>query len=274
LFIYECDNYRTILKEALLEKKASIGTAFTFQNMAKACRVQKTYLSKVLNDRGHLNGDQLYLACDYLGFNGEERDFIFLIFEQERTVVQKRKTELQTQISSLKKRHARTEAHLESKILPTGSENFQEYYLDPNLQIIHMFLTIDRFARNTALIGEKLHLRADILADALRKLQRLGIVEMRESKFQVVLDNIHLPKGSDLYPPYRSLLRAKANGWVDRLPADKSYNFSAIFSTTPRTKQKIHMAFLDFLKSAQEMAGKTKSEEVYQMNFDLFGWSD
>lgn len=58
------------------------------------------------------------------------------------------------------------------------------------------------------------------------------------------------------------------------LPSEKSYNFSVIFSANPRTKQKVQTAFLDFLKLAQEMVGKAKTEEVYQMNFDLLGWSD
>jgi uncharacterized protein (TIGR02147 family) len=274
LIIYDYDDYRKALKEALLEKKNSLGTAFTFQNMAKACRIQKTYLSKVLNDRGDLSGDQLYLACEYLGFNGEDREFIFLIFEEARTVVQKRKSELRSQISRIRKSYIKTELHLKSSALPTDADDFSDYYLDPYAQVVHMFLTVDRFAKMAGTIAERLHITSEFLAEILTKLQRLGIVEMRAGQYYVVKDNIHLSRESTLYRPYRNLLRMKANERIDILPSERSYNFSVIFSTNPRTKQKIHAAFLEFLRVVQEMVGKTKADEVYQMNFDLFGWSD
>jgi uncharacterized protein (TIGR02147 family) len=274
VFIYEMIDYRKIIKDALLEKKSSLGTSFTFQDMAKACRVQKTYLSKVLNDRGHLNGDQLYLACEYLGFNGTDRDFIFLIFEVTRTVVEERRLELQAQINEIRRKQIKTESHLAANILPTSTADMAEYYLDPYLQIIHMFLTVEKYAKNAPSIAEVLNLHIELFAEALRKLQRLGIVEMRNGRYPVLKESIHLPKDSSLYRPYRNLLRMKSAEWVDKRPSEKSYNFSVIFSTSPQIKQRIHVAFLDFLKLTQDMVGEGKADEVYQMNFDLFGWSD
>ena len=69
---YDYIDYRKLLKEALLYKKSKFGQEFSFQAMSIACRLQKTYLSKVLNHHGNLDEDQVYLACQFLGFEEDE----------------------------------------------------------------------------------------------------------------------------------------------------------------------------------------------------------
>ena len=53
--IFKYLNYKVILKEKIKDLKEGRRGRFTFEALARACRIQKTYLSKVLNHDGNLN---------------------------------------------------------------------------------------------------------------------------------------------------------------------------------------------------------------------------
>ncbi len=270
--LYQSDDYRHALKECLLEKKISHGNTYSFQNMANACRVQKTYLSKVLGEKAHLNSDQLYLAAEYLGFNDQDRLFLTLLFEECRSVVPKRKKNLKGHITLMRRHLLRSEQHIDSKVVSPQQEHLASYYLNPLMQVVHMFLTIERYAQNVNEIGQKLHLSKDVLTNILRSLQYMGIIEIHEGRYKVVLNNLHSPKDSELYPAYRVLLRTLAQDRMSRLTSDNTYNFSVIFSTDSQTQDQIQADFLKFLQKTQQLVSGSKSENVYQINFDLFSW--
>lgn len=272
--IYQHDSYKEILKQAVLEKKSGVSSRFSFQNLAKACRVQKTYLSKVLSHDGHLNQDQLFLACDYLGFTAHERHYLFLVFEFERSCVPKRRDELLAEIKILRKNVRKTESRLNVTNLETLTDLTTEYYLDPNIQIVHMFLTIPKYAANVSLIWKEMRISETTLHGILVKLQSLGIIELREGKYRIVKDNIHLPAESAVYRPYRSMMRIKALQRSEQLASEKTYNFSVVFSSSRLGRQKVHESFLEFLKKAQAEVTSGEATDVYQMNFDLFSWSE
>ncbi len=46
--VFEFDDYKSLLRHLLDEKKRNI-KGFALHKLAKACRIQKTYLSRVLN---------------------------------------------------------------------------------------------------------------------------------------------------------------------------------------------------------------------------------
>src|SRR5690349_11834242 len=100
--VYESKSYKTYLRDALLQKKQAVSASrYTYDRMARACGIQKTYLSRVLNSDGsHLSDDQLYLACRFLGVGIEEREFLLLLRDCERSSVPERKAELQGRITA------------------------------------------------------------------------------------------------------------------------------------------------------------------------------
>ena len=114
------------------------------------------------------------------------------------------------------------------------------------------------------------------MANVLRKLQQLHLVEFRDGKYRVVKDNMHLSVESPIYQAYRTLLRLKSVERIEKLPSDQSYNFSAIFSTSREVKEIIHRDFLNFLGEIQLKVKNDSgmAKEVYQLNFDLFSWSE
>ena len=272
--LFEETSYKNILRQNLEDKKARFGNTYTFQKMASACGVQKTYLSRVLaNEKSHLNSDQLFLASEFLGFSDSENEFLFLLFEYERSVVQKRRSELKSQIDILRRKNLKTETSLSIPKIDLKPSELDELFLNPYLQLIQVYLTIDRFAEEPEKIAEALLIPIETFHLNLKRLETMGLVRREKKRVSVVQANLHLSSESPLIAAYRSQMRLAALEQMRRLPPDRVYSFSAVFSTTPEIRSKIHAEFLKYIKQVQKLAETGAKRDVFQMNFDLLPWS-
>ncbi len=276
---YTCETYKDALKQALEFKKAEQPERkFSFQGMAAHCRIQKTYLSKVLNHDGHLSEDQLFDALEYLEFEREPIEFVMLLLSLDRSSSRRRKDILARTIFEIRQKHIRTEANLKvQSVLPERTDLF-EYYLNPLCQILHMGLTIRRFQQNPLKLAEPLHLAESAIHKYMEILKRLEIIDFQftrgtYTKVTVIRDNLHLPQDSVLQDVYTARLRLKAIDQAEQLDKSDAYRFSVVFSTDPKTREKIHSSFLTWLKSIQKLVSEGKEEEVFQINFDLLKWT-
>jgi hypothetical protein len=246
--------------------------------MAEHCRIQKTYLSKVLNRDGHLSEDQTYLATEYLGLSAEEQAFTLLLHRIERSQLPARREQLSAEIDAIRRIKLKTESNIRVDTPPSIPSDLTEYYLDPLFQVIHMMLTLRKYQQAPGEIGVSLGLKSEALHKYLRGLQRMGLAKLTEvrgqmQRAQILRDNLHLPQTSALHGAYSARMRLKAIERMGQLSPDESYSFSAIFSTNPRVRQKIHASFIEWLKTVQKSVQASREEEVYQINFDLLNWS-
>jgi hypothetical protein len=184
-----------------------------------------------------------------------------------------RKKELLNEIRGIQQKFKTTEKHIKAETLSVTTSDMSEYYLNSFMQIIHIFLTVEKYARDIDLISKRLGLSHQRITEILKKLELLQIIQFRKDRYFSIKDNIHLPPESPLYSSYRTMMRLRALEQTQKLKAGETYNFSVIFSTTPEAKEKIHKNFLDFLTATQKLVSGSKEREVYQMNFDLFNWS-
>lgn len=271
--IYGYSNYKVLLKELLLEKKKHVGSRFTFQKMAAACRVQKTYLSKVLNSNGDLSADQLFWGCEYLGLDNEQTEYIFLLFEENRCQAAKRKALLKEKIGVVKKKFQQTDAHVQAEVLGATGEEYGEFFLDPYLQLIVVFFTIENYRKNPALIRDKLELTEEHFSLLIDKLLRMKFLALNKGRYDVLKESVHLSSSSYLNSACKIMLRVKALEKAAKLSKDKFYSFSVVFATDLDTKEKVQQSFFDFLKKTEKLTRDSVASEIYQMNFDLLPWS-
>lgn len=269
---YEHDDYKDLLKVTLLERKATVGSGYTFQAMATACRVQKTYLSRVFNGDAHLNDDQVFLAAEYLGLTAEERRFTQLLHARDRSVVVRKKEGLEREIALVRRRHLMSESHLAAQTVAADAPELASYYLDPDLQLIHMYLTIERYARDASKLRVVLGYTDEELTRALAKLAGLGLIAIRDGRYVVMQPSVHLSPESPVFRPYRKLLRLRALDRADRAQGKSGYSFSVLFSADEATRQRVQARFLDFLKDIEQEVQAAPAEEVYFLGFDLLRW--
>jgi hypothetical protein len=265
-------SYKRVLHDRLLALKAQ-NPKLTFQALAAHCRVQKTYLSRVLNDKkAHLSSDQLHLAIEYLGFSSEETEYLETLFEWERSTLKSRREKLSARLKRLEQAALRTERHIGSEVPALGPEGWTDYYLDPVLQLVHMFLCIGRYAKDPSSIEGAIGLSRSELSGALKKLCQLGIATTEGGAYRVVRENLHLPADSALHRPYQTLLRLMAMERTRRMKAEDLYTYSVIVSATSKERDWIRREFMALLEKADLLIRKAPSEEVFQLHFDLFPW--
>jgi hypothetical protein len=274
--VYEFLDYKSSVSAAMQTKKTQYGRSFTFEAMAKAARIQKTYLSRVFHDdKTHLTADQLFLCCRYLGMNDDETRYLILLLERERSDRSERKDFLEEEIRAVREHHLRTESSLEDTNVYHGRENERlfEFYLNPELQLTHVALTIEACASDFKYLAKLLSMPLESVRHNVATLEKLGLVVSSKGKCTVKQPSLHLSKDSALYPAYRALMRTKLLARASQ-QQENDYAFSVMFSGTDETREAIQRAFLAFLKEAQHHVSTcAEPHQVYQMSFDLVNWS-
>jgi len=242
--------------------------------MADAMRIQKPFLSKVINGHSHLTRDQLFLACDYLHLAEDECEFIYLMHEYNTSSLHARQTKLLQKIHGIQRKYRQTEKHINtSEVAEIGQISIREYYLDPIFQLLHVGMSIERYRRDVRLFAADLLIPPERVFNAIRKLEELGILRREGAELRVSAHNLHLPRNSAEYMAWHSQLRAAGVQRCQNLHQDAAYGFSVVFSSDEKTRKKIQEKFLKFVSEVQKMSQGSEEKNLYQMNFDLFNWN-
>lgn len=266
-------DYRKILKTAVSERK-KIAPKCNFQHLADAMRVQKSYLSRVVNGSANLSPDQLFLVCEYFEFDEKQRDYVFLLLEYARCGSKKYREAVLGKIRRIQARYLETKEHLKAKSVTGNSSGSETYYLDPLHQIVHIALSIARYQSDLALLAHDLRIPVERLLSAVQKLEQLGIISREKNgAIKTLVKNVHLPRTSPVYTSWRNQLKLISMQQLQNLGPSDSYSFAVVFSADIATRRLIQSRFLEFLKEVEEMVGKASNKNVFQLNFDLFNWT-
>lgn len=277
LNIYSTDDYRNVINEIMSEKKF-LDKSFTFQAMANFIRVQKPYLSKIMNGRADFNSDQLFMSCKYLEMSEEEISYILLLLEHERCTYPERRKQLHKSIQKIQDSKRDSKNILIKDIQTRDALDFDEsihieYYLDPIILIVHIFLTIPRFKKNIDSIATELFLSKDHLNDVLKKLVDMSIIEINDGKVNVLIKTLHLPRESKVVSSHQQMMKQYALYRMNRIPVEKKKAFAVTFSSNENSRRKIELEFNKFLAKVREISMEGDKEDCYQLNFDFFPWS-
>lgn len=271
--IFAAEDYRKALRDELMARKAALPRRYSFQKLADACKVQKTYLSTALGTKGHLSRDQLYRAAMFVGLTSAETEFLELLYEWQRSDCAARRKTLGERIEQARRAARRTERRLRAEVVDSGEAELGAYYLDPVVQVIHLFLTVPFFAGDLRAIAGALQVSENRVHQAVETLLRLKLAAVDGSIFRSLRDAMHLPASSPLYAAHRKLLRLAALERQERLAPQEGYGFSVVFSSNEAVRAELQDRILAFISNAQTTVEAGDCREVYQMNFDLFPWS-
>jgi len=273
--IFRLSDYRDVIA-AKIEDSKKMETKLSFSELADAIQVQKAYITRVLKKDGHLNTDQLYLTCEYFSFNPEETKYMGLLLEFNRSILPARRKELQRQISDIQAIHRDTRKHLKAQIIsPLNLDEYNRYYLDPLAPLVHTFLSIPTFAKSIKAIAAKLNISEKRIKTTIQTLESLKIIKWNSvgGSYQVLRDHMQLAGDSPLNLPYQVFQRTNALHKIQTQSLEDRFVFSVAFSADEKGKTEIHEEFLKFLKKAETVVRDSQPSDIYQMNFDLFGWN-
>lgn len=258
--------------EKSVKMRKKIDPKFTFRRLAEKTGIQNTYLTNVIKGRSELNSDQIYLISRELNFNTEEQDYMFLLLEYSRCYVQERKEFLLQKIQNKQAEHLDTSKHLDAPPATAEYDYAAEYFLDPLCCIIHLFFEIPKYAQNPNLIQRQLGIPKLKFDEVIELLIEMKALEFSKGQFKYKEHNYHLNKNSHLNQTAQILMKIKSIEQIEKLGAKNANIFSATFSASDTVKNQVSDEFLKFLKKTEKLVKESKSEKVYQLNFDLFPW--
>ncbi len=271
--LFEHEDYRVALKWAAeLWKKARPGR--TYLKLSQAGGVHAPYFSNVLKEKAHLSSDQLFAILQYMGHAHDEMEYMLLLLEQDKCVLDGRKKALRLQLQKIKEKQEKTESSLKVEVIAPTDDYLSRYYLDNTIRLVYAFMGIPDFANNPQKIAESLNFSEKTVQEAIVYLLDVKLIERDESgRLQKTKTQMHLPRQSHLFEAQRKLFLYRCLEHQDRTRNSTDYNFGVTFSATSETKEKIKKKFLEFLNDIQPLVNEAEAEEVFQMNFDLFNWS-
>ena len=265
--------YRKVLKRLADHRRELAGPDLgSYQRLATACGVQKSYMSKVFGENAHLNEDQLYAALEFLKVSGPLNQVMSLQHGLERSGSRARKEHLTEQLQSVVADSTRTEKSVAGAPQLTDEQTFAEYYSEPLCPLVHMHLLVPRFIKTPKLIQQILSISDDHFSKILATLERAKIVTRNASgSLEVSQDHLHLPRQSHLQPAFQSFTRLKALERVTRSASTEGddFRYAVYFTSDQNTRNEILDLFRDFLTQASEKIRAAPSAEVYQLIFDL-----
>lgn len=207
---YSHCSYRDLLKSCLHARKL-IDPSSSAQRLAEAARVQKSYFSKVLSGKADLNSDQLFLISQFLKWTDDELDFAQLLLERDRSSVSDRRKSLEARIQSVRRKHLKIAEHVSAQKADFTETRLSEYYLDPWVQIVHVCLSIPRYAQDVRLLAHDLMVPEELIGRSIQTLVQLRMLKMHRNTLELTVEQLHLPKGSKLFDAWKSQLKLIVN---------------------------------------------------------------
>ena len=270
--IFSSLTYRSALTKIVKDRK-SLGRGFTLRALAESADLQPSFLTNVLKGRFDFSADQLFAISTALGLAEDERDYLLLLLEHERSVYRPRHEKLRKEIDRIRKDKLLSEKRLAVMAVEQSMDEQAQYYLDPFAILTLVHLSIAPYDREPSLLANALGMSEAHLAQTLDLLARIGHAKRDGRAFRPVHRDAHLPTRNPLFRPNMALMRMRSIDQLQRLPLEASYTHSVTITGTEETKRQLSEAYLKFLKVAREIVRPAKSERAYQMNFDLFPWT-
>lgn len=255
--------YRTILK-GVLDQRARTGEDLSLTKIAQMTKIQRTYLSQVINRKTHLNSDQLYAVCRVLNLSAEARDQLLLLNEWERSKLEARKLLLERKLAAYeqKNRSSATE--------PPGNDAFDDYFCDPLGEIVFRFLTMPVYRQAPERLQARLGISESRLREILVSMENCGFIRQDKLGIQVI-KTASFPQETSPGGKIRNIqgrLKVAHQKLKQRQIDEFMYNWW--FIANPARKKQLKIEYLRLLQDIYAASLHTHHEDVYQLSLDLY----
>lgn len=264
--IFQERSYRRIIK-MIVERMAKDIEGMNFSKLAQQTRIQRTFMSQVMNLKHHFSNDQLYAVCRALRLESETRQYIMLLSEWERCKLEARKKDLEGRLSYL-------EGHLLQRAPSdrTGSghtDALDDYFCDPLGEVVLKFLSMEKFRKNPELIKERLGANSQRWQSILDALEGSGFISIDDQGIQVLRSPAY-PKEQSAAEKIRNIQgRLKvANQKLKQRNIDE-FIYNWWFVSNPQSKKQLKIEYLRLIEDIYRRSLQTAHENVYQLTIDL-----
>lgn len=272
MVVFEFNNYRKAFDQLFKQQKKLMGNRWSLAKMADLTHIQPSYLTNTIKGRAHFSSDQIFAVGEQLGLKEKEIEYLNLLMQLERSTHPKLKKQLHNQLDQIRNENLRVDKVIRTEQSPLGEVEKAQYYLDPLIELLHMYLGVDGVPTEIASIAKIWQLQEKKVTEIIAFLQQVGLVRLKGNKWQVESIHQHLSRDSYLTQPQQILKRMKAIEVIQKLPKERAYSYMGTFTATEEVKDEIRTLFLDFMKKIEPRIRESRAKDIYHIQFDLFPW--
>jgi len=237
--------------------------------LSQAAGCKASYLSQVMSGAVHLTPEHAYGMAIFWGLNTLDTEYFLLLVNQERAGSAALRQYYSGRIRGLKQ-----DAMDLAKTVQKDSQAFTDpaltalYFAQWHVAAIHLLLGIPGF-QDIDSIAKRLQLSEKSVLDGLNLLSRLNLAALRDGKWRLLQNDLHLPKDSPLANLAHSNWRQRALA-AQQKEEGILMQFSALntvaLADIPRLKEVLYDAIASYRAIAQPSA----EEELTCLNVDFF----
>ncbi|MEK6706511.1 MAG: DUF4423 domain-containing protein [Bdellovibrionota bacterium] len=265
--VYDHLDYRAYITMVSRKKRIS------FKHIAKRCGIHASYFSRVMVNKAHFSQEQLFGIGNFFELREEQLRYLLLMGQHDSSGNDSHRVYLKNNLLSIQaKRQQVAEKLKDASHIRADSKEIDEYYRETVTAKIHMYLTINKYRLSPQLIAKKLHLSASKLEQELKKLEKLGLITIKDNTISMLHKSIHLEEHHPASPSNHINWRLEAvHNLARRESVLSDYHFSGAFSADEDTKLQIKQMLKDVLVKIQALVAKNhEPESVYAIGFDLY----
>ncbi len=259
-------SYRAKIKQ-IVEDRIASGEDLSFSKLSTATRIQRTFLSQAMNLKQHLNNDQLYAIALALKFPSDLREHLILLSEWERCKLPARKASLEAKLRILEE--PLLAKSMQNRITGTRPDAWDDYFCDPQAEVVFRFLSIERYRLDPQLIRERLGLSAKRWQEIIQTLLDCQLIENRKNLFHPIKSGMFAqdqsPEGKIRHIMGR--LKVSEQKLKQRNIDEFLYNWSIMSNS--RAKKQLKIEYLHLIERIYRESQEVVAEDVYQLSIDL-----
>ncbi|MGZ3695835.1 MAG: TIGR02147 family protein [Bdellovibrionota bacterium] len=262
--IFEFKSYKKYLIERVGDRRQRSGIK---GEMAKALRVQPTYVSQFVYGTANLSLEHAEVLNGFLGHSREEGEFFFLLVQLERAGTPALRRYFSEKIEeSLKRRLVLTERLGTSNELSEVDQS--RYYSTWRFLAVHIAVTIPALQTRESIAGF-LKLPLAVVSETVEFLVKCGMVLENGGRLTTGTTFIRLGNQSHNILKHHSNWRTQAVESLDREKITELH-YSAVMSVSKEDVLRLKNSMLDFIKENAEIIRASKEEELYCYTMDFF----
>lgn len=256
------DNYRDILKD-LISKR----TRGEITRIAEHLDVASTLLSQVLSGSRHLTLEQSYSVANYFGLADQEKDYFLASVHKDRALNDDLKKYWGSKLSELKisSQSVRKKVKAQKELDDPAKSKFYSSYM---YSAIRLFCSVDE-GKTIDEICEKFKITRQKALDMLQFLLEQNLVTEKKGRYQMGVQNTHVPKESDYVYRHHSNWRLKSLSRIDSVKDDE-LSFTCPCSIDQATFNELKSDILELIEKAVQKAHAAPAKDVACITIDLF----
>jgi uncharacterized protein (TIGR02147 family) len=262
--IFDYEDYRKYLVHALQDRQE----AGARSRLAEALHCQPAFISRVLNNKdAHFSLEHGISINQFFGHSDQEAHYFMLLLQYGRAGSKQLENYYLGQMREVQEKRLVIADRLQVK-QTLSSEDQMTYYSAWYYSAVHMAVMVPELQTKTAL-ATYFKLPLPLMTECLDFLESVGFVDLKDGKYKIGAQRLHLPEASPLISKHHTNWRMKAIQSFDRKSKEDLF-YSGPMSISEEDARKIRERILALLEEIEPVIKASKEEGLFAMNLDLF----